>query len=145
MSTTLASDAVKPWRRLAASIIDLSLLLPIHYLLLILMPKQTALLTLILIGLASAVISWRWFGATPGMTLMDCTLIESSSGKKPTWFPLIKRIIGLLLALLPFGIGLLWILKGPDHQGWQDKISGTAIIKDDEGRKSLAQLEEEVR
>ena len=145
MNVALASDAVKPWRRLAASAIDLSLLIPLQLLLQQFLPQQQALTSLIILALIAAVTSWRLFAATPGMALMDCTLVLTTTGRTPSLQRLLMRLFGLIIATLPLGIGLLWIFKGPRHQGWQDTLSGTAIIKDDEGRKSLAQLEEEVR
>lgn len=145
MSDVLASEAVKPWRRLAASVIDLVLLLPAHSTLLLFVPEQQALGALVLLAVIAAVVCWRLFAATPGMALMDCTLINRADGRRPQLAQLLKRVLGIILAALPLGIGLLWIFKGPQHQGWQDRFAGTAIVIDDEGRKSLAQLEEEAQ
>jgi uncharacterized RDD family membrane protein YckC len=145
LSDPLASDAVKPWRRLAASAIDIVLLLPAHSALLLFLPEHQAVMALIVIALLAAVICWRLFGATPGLALMDATLITSNTQRRPAFAQLLKRLLGIVLATLPLGIGLLWIFKGPAHQGWQDIFSGTAIIIDDEARKSLQQLEEEAQ
>jgi hypothetical protein len=36
-----------------------------------------------------------------------------------------KRVWKLLFALLPMGLGILWMLIDTDHLGWHDKWSRT--------------------
>jgi uncharacterized RDD family membrane protein YckC len=59
---------------------------------------------------------------TPGMRLARiglCTL----SDENPSRSAMRKRIVAILIAASPLGIGLLWIFLDDDKLGWHDRIS----------------------
>jgi uncharacterized RDD family membrane protein YckC len=59
---------------------------------------------------------------TPGMRYARiglCTL----SDENPTRAAIRKRILAQLIALCPFGLGILWALLDEDGLGWHDRIS----------------------
>ena len=39
-----------------------------------------------------------------------------------------RRLVGLVLALIPFGLGLLGMLTRDDRRGFQDRRAGTDVI-----------------
>lgn len=40
------------------------------------------------------------------------------------------RYLGYIISLLPFGLGVLWVVYDPQKQGWHDKMAGTYVIKE---------------
>ena len=42
-----------------------------------------------------------------------------------------RRLVGLILALIPFGLGLLGLLTRDDRRGLWDRRAGTDVIVDD--------------
>lgn len=42
------------------------------------------------------------------------------------------RYLGYMIALIPFGLGVLWVAWDDQKQGWHDKIAGTFVIKERE-------------
>ena len=66
--------------------------------------------------------------ATPGMRyahIAACTL----EGLRPTRRQMQARTWGLLVSVLPMGLGILWGMFDKRHLGWHDKMSGTYLRK----------------
>ena len=62
--------------------------------------------------------------STPGMKYAGiglCTFDEQS----PTRAQLRRRLVAMLLSLLPMGLGLVWSLFDEDHLSWHDRYSQT--------------------
>jgi uncharacterized RDD family membrane protein YckC len=60
--------------------------------------------------------------ATPGMRyarLGLCTFADAN----PTRKQMRRRVLALVLAVCPLGLGLLWVLLDDDRLGWHDRIS----------------------
>ena len=147
-----------PWRRLAATLIDIILIaIIIACGLLVWMtiggkaPDSgsrafhfaaggIALLTLTLKVTLDA-----WLQGTPGLRLMDCRLVDIRSGHGIGLGRSVKRTLGLIAAVLPGLLGLLWILWNKRRQGWHDLLAGSVVIREDEALKSLHQLAREAR
>lgn len=70
---------------------------------------------------------WSLAGETPGMRFLR---IRLSVERLPLGRSL-KRLVGLGLATLPFGIGLLGIVFGEPRRGWQDRIAATDVVYDE--------------
>jgi uncharacterized RDD family membrane protein YckC len=69
---------------------------------------------------------WSLAGQTPGMRFVGIRLEER--------LPLgrsIKRLIGLGLAVLAFGLGFLGIVFSERRRAWDDRLSGTGVIYDE--------------
>jgi len=77
---------------------------------------------------------------TPGLHLMDCLLVDVSTGSAITLYQSVKRTLGTLLAILPALLGLAWIFWDKRKQGWHDKLGGAVVIRDDDALKSLTEL-----
>lgn len=75
---------------------------------------------------------WRRKQATPGKMLIRSKLVDAETGGKPSTRQLIIRYLGYIPAVLPFGLGLLWVAIDPRKQGWHDKLSNIVVVHDDD-------------
>jgi uncharacterized RDD family membrane protein YckC len=86
-----------------------------------------------------------WLQGTPGLRLMDCRLVDARSGRAIGLLRSVLRTIGLILAILPGMLGLLWMFWNKRRQGWHDLLAGSVVIREDESLKSLRQLAREAQ
>lgn len=125
------------WRRLAAAVYDLFLLVGVWIVsVLVLLPFHG--------GVAPAGDSWwfrayllfvpylffGWFWTHGGQTLgMKAwrMRIRHTDGDPVTWERALLRYLGAWLAWLSV-LGMLWVLFDPQRRGWQDMLSGTEVI-----------------
>jgi uncharacterized RDD family membrane protein YckC len=70
---------------------------------------------------------WSLAGQTPGMRFLG---IRLSVGRLP-FRRSVKRLVGLGLATMTFGIGLLGIVFGERRRGWQDRFADTDVLYDE--------------
>ncbi len=73
---------------------------------------------------------WLRYLATPGKLLTGLKIVDADTGCRMHFRQAVIRYISYPLALLPFGIGVLWIMRDPRHQGWHDKLAGTVVIRE---------------
>jgi len=66
-------------------------------------------------------------GQTPGYRAYDLTLIDESSGKKPTLFIILFRNLSAILSLFTF-FGWIMMFFRKDHKTLHDLLSHTAVI-----------------
>jgi uncharacterized RDD family membrane protein YckC len=86
----------------------------------------TAWLTL---GAFYLVSFWSLAGQTLGMRFFGIRLGVEARG-----LPLrksLKRLLGLVLAAIPFGLGFLGILFDERRRGWQDRLAGCDVLYED--------------
>jgi uncharacterized RDD family membrane protein YckC len=84
-----------------------------------------------LIGGGLLIAFWALVGQTPGMRLLSIHL-EREGTRALGLRPAIRRLAGLVLAVVAFGLGILAILFSPTRQGWHDRIAGTKVVYDQE-------------
>ena len=94
-----------------------------------------ALITLLLTVLLDARLQ-----GTPGMHLLDCRLVDARTGQAIDLVRATKRIVYLLLAVLPLLLGVLWIGWDKHKQGLHDKLAGTLVIREDYALWTLQEL-----
>ncbi len=70
---------------------------------------------------------WSLAGQTPGMRFVG---IRLSVGRLPPGRAL-KRLIGLGLSVVTFGIGFLGIVFREQRRAWEDRFSGTDVLYDE--------------
>lgn len=78
------------------------------------------------LGAVYLLIFWSLAGQTPGMRFFGIRLGIAERG-----LPLrssLVRLVGLALALLPLGLGLLGILTDGRRRGWQDRLVGVDVL-----------------
>src|ERR671922_254584 len=93
------------------------------------MPVALAVALALLCGAAFFVAFWSLSGQTPGMRFLSIRL--SVDGSSEIGLPrALVRILALPLALLPLGVGLLWVLISPTRRGWHDHLAGTTVVYD---------------
>ena len=146
-ATQRAPQYVGFWRRLAASLIDIIILIAI------IAPIELAVFgrsypalamegkTLgvdiwiqVILPLVAAILLWRYRSATPGLMLMSAKIVDARSLAPASMGKLVVRAIVLLVMwvlIVPL-IGVLWIAIDKRKQGWHDKLAGTVVIKDEE-------------
>ena len=70
---------------------------------------------------------WSLAGQTPGMRFLGIRLDQRR-------LPLgraFRRLIGIGLSFVTFGIGFLGIVFGEGRRGWADRMAGTEVVYDD--------------
>jgi uncharacterized RDD family membrane protein YckC len=83
---------------------------------------NTLILSVILLVL------WKYTNGTPGKKLLKLKIVSLKNFDTPTTKQYILRLIGYIIASIPFGLGFIWIAFNKKKQGLHDLISGTTII-----------------
>lgn len=71
---------------------------------------------------------WALAGQTTGMRFLSFRLMHNAS--EITAGCAVRRVLALILALLPFGLGYFAILRDPQRRAWHDRLTGTEVIYD---------------
>ena len=87
------------------------------------------------LGATSFVLFWGLIGQTPAMRLLSIHLEVAGSRELGTWRA-VKRLVGLVLSVIPLGLGILAILVSPTRRGWHDHIAGTEVVYGKRGREA---------
>ncbi len=69
---------------------------------------------------------WSLAGQTPGMRFVGIRLEERLPLRRS-----FKRLIGLGLSVITFGIGFLGVVFGAQRRAWDDRLSATGVIYDE--------------
>jgi uncharacterized RDD family membrane protein YckC len=70
---------------------------------------------------------WSLAGQTPGMRFVGIRL----DGERLSLRRSVKRLIGLGLAVVAFGLGFLGIVFSERRRAWDDRMSGTEVVYDE--------------
>lgn len=84
------------------------------------------------LGALYLVAFWSLAGQTPGMRFFDIRL--GPEGTRLTPRRSLRRLVGLVLAVIPFGLGLLGILFDDRRRGWQDRLAGVDVLYESDER-----------
>ncbi len=157
MTSAVSGRYTHIWRRLAAALLDLTLLVATLGMIEWLIQQidlrnsdsttaaaETMTLPL-LAGIPVLLLFWLLFQASPGKLLLDCRIVDARDGSAPQPWQLLIRCLSYVLSAAPLGLGFLWILWDRRRQGWHDKLARTLVIDDDESQKSLTMLMTEVK
>lgn len=87
-------------------------------------------LTGFLFGAGCFVTFWTLIGQTPGMRFLGIRLQHEGLNEIGLRRSLL-RALTFPLALMPAGLGFLWILGSPRRHSWQDAIADTEVIYDE--------------
>ncbi len=130
------------WRRLAAMVYDLLLLLALMLVttsLFLAVTRGQAIIeapgpVLFLYRLTLAAVWMGFYGffwmrraQTLGMAAWRMKLVRDD-GAPLTWSDVLRRLAAGVFSLLPFGAGFLWALIDRDKLAWHDKISRTRPV-----------------
>jgi uncharacterized RDD family membrane protein YckC len=74
---------------------------------------------------------WSTTGQTPGMRVVRLRVLAEPSGTPPTVWRSVVRLIGLILAIIPFFLGFVPVLFDARRRALQDYVAGTVVRADD--------------
>ena len=77
-------------------------------------------------GAVYLVAFWSLAGQTPGMRFVGIRLGERLSLRRS-----LRRLVGLGLSVVTFGIGFLGVVFGVQRRAWEDRFSATDVVYDD--------------
>jgi uncharacterized RDD family membrane protein YckC len=86
--------------------------------------EVTAGLALLVIGVLYQAFFFSMIEATPGMRYAGISLCTLDD-EVPTGTQMRRRLVALVLSLLPVGLGVLWAIFDEDHLSWHDRLSRT--------------------
>lgn len=69
---------------------------------------------------------WSLAGQTPGMRFVGIRLDVAERGLSVRRS--VKRLVGMVLAVIPFGLGFLGILFDERRRAWDDRLSGVGVV-----------------
>ena len=69
---------------------------------------------------------WSLAGQTPGMRFFGIRI--GVEGERLTLRQSLKRLVGLALSFMTFGLGFLGILFDERRRGWQDRMAGVDVL-----------------
>ncbi|MEN2982883.1 MAG: RDD family protein [Thermus sp.] len=130
-----------PWRRLAASLMDGLILVPLSLFLLALAgipPLEGApgfwddLLFNWLPGWAYYTAFTALYGATPGKMLLGLRVVRTDGQPMDWTTALMREVVGKTLSTLPLLLGYLWAFFHPRRQAWHDLIADTLVVRMDQ-------------
>ena len=88
---------------------------------------------------------WAFLAATPGMLLLGCQVLDARTGRRLSLARSCLRCLGLWAGLACLGVGVLWSIRDPRHQGLHDKLARSVVVREDESLLALDELVEGVR
>jgi uncharacterized RDD family membrane protein YckC len=86
----------------------------------------------IALGCLYLVVFWSLAGQTPGMNFFGIRL--GTVGDRLSLRQSLRRLAGLVLAAIPFGLGFLGILIDERRRGWQDRMAGVDVLYEPDER-----------
>ena len=74
---------------------------------------------------------WFWlrFAGTPGKMACKLKIVDAKTGGKLSLGQAIGRYFAYIPAIIPLGLGLIWVGVDKKKQGWHDKLAGTVVIR----------------
>jgi uncharacterized RDD family membrane protein YckC len=72
---------------------------------------------------------WALAGQTPGMRFLSIRLLHHGS-RDITLGVAAARVFGVILSLIPLGLGFFAILRDPSRRAWHDRMTGTEVVYD---------------
>ncbi len=71
---------------------------------------------------------WSLAGQTPGMRLLGIDIVTEDGDRRIGLRRAFRRLVGLVLALIPLGLGLLGVILRDERRGFHDRLAGTDVI-----------------
>ena len=80
-------------------------------------------------GVGYQVYFWTTTGQTIGKKAMGLKVVSAETGELLDYGGAAMRYVGYMVSGIALGLGYLWIIWDPHHDGWHDKIAKTKVIK----------------
>jgi uncharacterized RDD family membrane protein YckC len=87
-----------------------------------------AFVAVLMIGAIYETLFFNFAKTTPGMKYAGISL-STLEGDSPDRAQRSRRLVAMLLSVLPLGLGLVWALLDNDMLTWHDRLSGTYLRK----------------
>lgn len=71
---------------------------------------------------------WLTRQATPGKMAVAIKIVDAKTGGKLSMGQSVVRYLGYFIAMVPLGLGLLWVAFDARKQGWHDKMAGSVVV-----------------
>ncbi len=84
----------------------------------------------VLVGGAIFAGFWSLAGQTPGMRFLAIRLVQTDGAPHIRFWAAARRVLAVIVSLLPLGIGYLAILWSPERRSWADRMTGTQVVYD---------------
>lgn len=149
------------WRRLAATLIDTLLLVAVSVPIMMLFGRGmmeamrpgtlpgahdlNGLLLNYVLPLLLSVFFWVKYLGTPGKLLLNCRVVDASTGAPLRPGQATLRYLAYIVSTLPLCLGFLWIAWDHRKQGFHDKIAKSVVVIEDPLHASLEDMEKELR
>jgi uncharacterized RDD family membrane protein YckC len=102
-------------------------------------PSLTATVILAILGLivggGTFAAFWALAGQTPGMRFLAIRLTHHGA-RRVTFGCAVRRVLAVIVSLIPFGLGYLAVLRDPRRRAWADRMTGTEVIYDTVARSA---------
>jgi len=115
------------WIRFVAYVID-AILIGVVFEIVAAVSVSLAVLVYI-VALLYFPLCWGLLGQTIGMMPFGLHVVRNADGGKLTWGNVIMRLIGFIIASIPFDLGLIWAAFDSRKRGWHDMIGGTVVVR----------------
>lgn len=135
------ADPIGPaglFRRLYAGVVDVGVItfacLPFVSCVELAQGNLTDWRVLALVGVVAAVVGFIYLsllltmgGRTVGMAAAGLLVLDARTMDLPSFFQVVLRVVGLLLGIAPFGVGLFWVLVDRERRTFSDLFSRTIV------------------
>jgi uncharacterized RDD family membrane protein YckC len=130
--------------RLVAAGIDLGLLVVLYSLVSSMLASvihyafggQLSLAAAIVLGVVGFIVGagifaafWALAGQTPGMRFLSIRVTHDGS-RHLTLGRAVRRVLALIVALLPLGLGYFAMVRDPSRRAWHDRMTDTEVVYD---------------
>ena len=131
---SIPRNLAHPLRRLYAFAIDAGLWLAVVYLVAPIsggaLFSPTAAVIDVFVFFAYFVLLTGIFGRTLGKWVAGIRVVDSDGNTPGVALAIPREMAGRFVAVVVVGVGLIWIVFDPKHQGWHDKMAGTYVVND---------------
>ncbi len=73
---------------------------------------------------------WALAGQTPGMRFLAIRVTRADGSREISFGRAFRRVLAVILSLLPLGLGYLAILWDPRRRAWSDRMTATEVVYD---------------
>jgi uncharacterized RDD family membrane protein YckC len=133
VSETVSAQKAGFWIRVVAYLIDLLALLVVQFAVAAALFRGDMLASSgvsALIDIVYFIALWSSYGGgqTLGMRVLNLRVIRTD-GSPLSLVNAVVRYVGLVIAVIPLLIGIIWVAFDANKQGWHDKIAGTYVVR----------------
>lgn len=130
------------WIRVCAQLIDLVIMLIVFYVPLSFIYGEEYwmgdrfiygfwdLIVGYVVPIAATIWFWLRFFGTPGKMIFRLRIIDAETSKRMSTSQAIGRYFAYIPAMVPLGLGLIWVGIDRKKQGWHDRLARTVVTRD---------------